>query len=152
MRGHDLVGEERRGAGFASGEPGDRAAGDIVRAVAREGGEPEDVGLAECDGFGDEALYVRLDAVRAAVLGEGGVRRLAQGLPAAGADGGARQGSEGNTAVRGGRRGKAGGRGDAQGEGNVGYHLRLVRRGAGDDDVGAPDAVAHPRPPRARRK
>lgn len=97
MRGHDLVGEERRGAGFASGEPGDRAAGDIVRAVAREGGEPEDVGLAECDGFGDEALYVRLDAVRAAVLGEGGVRRLAQGLPAAGADGGARQGGRKET-------------------------------------------------------
>jgi len=96
-RGHDLVGEERRGAGFASGEPGDRAAGDIVRAVAREGGEPEDVGLAECDGFGDEALYVCLDAVCAAVLGEGGVRRLAQGLPAAGADGGARQGGRKET-------------------------------------------------------
>jgi len=75
-RGHDL--ERERRPGFRGGESRDLAAGDIV-----EGGEADVFGLVEADGLGDEALDVVLDAERAAaVLAEGGVRRLTQRFPA----------------------------------------------------------------------
>jgi hypothetical protein len=75
-RGHDL--ERERRPGFRGGESRDLAAGDIV-----ECGEADVFGLVEADGLGDEALDVVLDAERAAaVLAEGGVRRLTQRFPA----------------------------------------------------------------------